>query len=128
MGMSPWRRRDGLKSFGYCAALMLLVGCASGGTAPIPIPGNTGPLGVSSSALSFIATGLTQTLTVSDPGYTGAFTTSGCSGIVTVTTATATTLNVTSAGGGTCALTVADSDAHQVSVSISVTAVSVPVQ
>jgi uncharacterized protein YceK len=123
-----------LKSFGYFAAIVLLAGCASAGTAPIPVPGhtgvasNTGPLGVSSSALSFIATGLTQTLTVSDPGYTGAFTTNGCSGIVTVTTATATTLNVTSAGGGTCALTVADSDGHQVSVAISVTAVSVPVQ
>jgi hypothetical protein len=41
------------------------------------------PLSVTATTLSFTATGLVQNLTVADPRYTGAFTISGCSGIVT---------------------------------------------
>jgi hypothetical protein len=82
---------------------------------------------VSSTSLSFTATGLTQSLTVGDPNYTGAFTISGCSGIVTFGTVVSGSLSVTSVTGGTCTLTISDTFSHQVPVSVSVNTLSVPI-
>jgi hypothetical protein len=86
-----------------------------------------GPLSVMPTTLSFTAAGLVQNLTVGDPSYTGAFTISGCSGIVTFGTVVSGSLNVTSVAGGSCSLTISDTFSHQVTVSVSVNTLTVPV-
>jgi predicted small lipoprotein YifL len=86
-----------------------------------------GPLSVTPTTLSFTAVGLVQNLTVGDPSYTGAFTISGCSGIVTAGTVVSGLLSVTSVAAGSCTLTIGDTFSHQVTVSVSVNTLTVPV-
>jgi hypothetical protein len=95
---------------------------------PTPTASPTpGPLSVTPTTLSFSAVGLTQSLTVGDPNYTGAFTISGCSGIATIGAVVSGSLSVTSVAGGSCTLTISDALSHQTTVSVSVNTLSVPV-
>jgi hypothetical protein len=86
-----------------------------------------GPLSVAPATLAFTTTGLLQHLTIGDPGYTGTFTVSGCTGIVTAGAVTSGSMSVTSVASGTCTLTVGDSFSHQMTVSVSVSTLTVPV-
>lgn len=92
-------------------------------TAPTPIPISSpstapstappGPILTSASVgLSFVAIGTqyAQTVTVSESGYKGAFTTTnGCANIVSVAEVNASTYSVTPTGVGTCAFSFVDS-------------------
>jgi hypothetical protein len=94
-------------------------------TQPTPM---TGPLSASPTSLSFSGTGQLQTTTVTDSGYTGALTVSGCSGIATTSGPTTGSLSVTSAAAGTCTLTITDTTGARSTVAITVSTLSLPVQ
>jgi hypothetical protein len=110
-----------------CGALVLVAALAAcgGNVNTVPI----GQLGVSSTRLTFTSTAQTQSVTVSDPGYTGVFTVSGCSGIATTAIA-GSVLSVTSvaANATPCTLTVSDSTSHSVTISVSVSTLSLPIE
>jgi len=115
--------------------LVLLAGCGGGGSAspvavqtPAPTPTPTvGPLTTAPTALSL--TGTAQSIAVTDPGYTGNFVASGCSGVATTTVTTATaTVTVTPVGAGTCMLTISDSVGHSANVQVGSTTLGVPLQ
>jgi len=95
-----------------------------GGATPTPV----GPLTVSPTSLSFSFVGQVQNVTVSDPGYTGAYTVSGCTGVATYGTVTNGTLSVTASGAGSCTITVRDTASHQATVAVGVSVLSVPIQ
>jgi hypothetical protein len=99
---------------------------ASASPSPTASP-TPGPLSVTPTTLSFAATGLVQNLTVGDPNYTGAFTISGCSGIVTFGAVMSGSLSVTSVAAGSCTLTISDTFSHQTTVAVGVNTLTVPV-
>jgi hypothetical protein len=131
--------RSRLRAYAALASVAMLAAC--GGpidTVPIAQPAASasptpnasptpGPLSVTPATLSFTAAGLTQSLTVGDPSYTGAYTISGCSGIATFGAVVSGSLSVTSVAGGSCTLTISDTISHQTTVSVSVNTLSVPV-
>jgi hypothetical protein len=135
--------RSRLRAFVALAFVAMLAACGGPvNTVPVatptpsasPVPTATatasptpGPLSVTPTTLSFVAAGLVQNLTVGDPNYTGAFTVSGCSGIVTFGTVVSGSLSVTSVAGGSCTLTISDTFSHHVTVSVSVNTLTVPV-
>jgi hypothetical protein len=127
--MSSLSRRGALlsKLFRACGALVFVAALAacSGNVDTVPL----NQLSVSSTSLTFSGTAQTQSVTVSDPGYTGVFTVSGCSGIATTAIA-GSVLSVTSvaANATPCALTVSDSSSHSVTISVSVSTLSVPIE
>jgi hypothetical protein len=132
-----------LRAYGALAFVAVLTACggpvstvpiATASASPTPTATATatasptpGPLSVTATTLSFTAAGLTQSLTVADPNYTGAFTISGCTGIATFGAVVSGSLSVTSVAGGSCTLTISDTFSHQVTVSVSVNTLSVPV-
>jgi hypothetical protein len=77
-------------------------------------------------SLSF-STASTQPVEVSDPGFSGTYTVSGCAGIVSYGAVANGVLNVTSVAAGTCTLTITDTFSHTATVSVVVTTLSVPV-
>jgi hypothetical protein len=66
-------------------------------------------------------------VTVTDPGFTGTYQVSGCSGVATYGAVSNGTLAVTSFAAGQCTITVSDSF-NQTTISVTVTTLSVPVQ
>jgi hypothetical protein len=86
-----------------------------------------GPLSATPGSLTFNSVGLTQTVSVTDPGYSGAYTISGCAGVATFGTVTSGSLNVTAVAAGSCALTVSDTLSHATVIPVGVTSLSVPV-
>jgi hypothetical protein len=64
---------------------------------------------------------------VTDPGFTGTYTVSGCSGIATYGAVSNGTLGVTSSAAGQCAITVSDTF-NQATIAVTVTTLSVPIQ
>jgi hypothetical protein len=116
-------------------------GCGGGVSttpvAPAPIP-TAAVITPSATSLNFAA-GAPQTLTVSEPGYSGAFTaTSSNSAIATVTlastsvsertrdsrqteSATTATFTITPVGGGTATISISDTLGHTVTVTVVVT-------
>jgi predicted small lipoprotein YifL len=131
--------RSRLRAYVALAFVAMLAACGGPvNTVPVAQPApsasptptaspSPGPLSVTPTTLSFTAAGLVQNLTVGDPSYTGAFTISGCSGIVTAGAVASGSLSVTSVAGGSCTLTISDTFSHQVTVSVSVNTLSVPV-
>jgi hypothetical protein len=111
------------------ALAALLLGCSNSGNIP-PTASSVGPgpLSVTPANLSFVATGQTQTLTVSDPNYTGTFKISGCSGVVTSTAPANSTLSITASATGSCTLALADGAANQTTIAITVATFSIPIQ
>jgi uncharacterized protein YceK len=105
------------------AIAVALDGCSSAPSGARP----PSTLALSPSSLAFSATGQSQPVMVTDPNYTGTFTTSGCGGIVTAALAR-TTVTVTSVAAGICTLTVSDTAGSKANVSITVTTSSIPVQ
>lgn len=98
---------------------------------PAPTPTATAATGVQAApaTVAFSAIGQNQTITVTDPGYAGAFVVSGCSGTVTTSNGPgSSTLLVTAAGPGSCTLTVADANGSTASIAITVTTLNVPVE
>jgi hypothetical protein len=98
------------------------VATASPSPSPTPVP-----LTLSSSSLAFTGGEQMQSVTVTDPGYAGSFTTSGCSGIATAVVA-GSTVTVSSVSAGSCTLTVSDTLGNSANLAVGVTVVSVPVQ
>jgi hypothetical protein len=97
--------------------------------APTPTPTavpTPGPLSVSRSNLSFDATGGSQTVTLTDPGYSGAYTVGGCIGIAAATIS-GQTVTVTSVAAGICVLTVRSGVAQTATISVTVSIVSMPI-
>ncbi len=87
----------------------------------------SGTVNVLPASLSFTGTGAsnTQLLTVSEPGYTGAFTLSStCSSIVTITPSGSQYIVVPLAAG-TCSATFADANGHSAVVPIVVTVTTI---
>jgi hypothetical protein len=85
------------------------------------------PLSLSLTNLSFSGTAQAQTVSVTDTGYSRAFATSGCSGIVT-SAVSGTTVTVTAVAVGACTLMISDSAGNSAPVAVTVTTLSVPVQ
>jgi hypothetical protein len=80
-------------------------------------------------SLSFTAaTSATQTITVSENGYSGAFSASGCTGIATTAWPGSGSLNVTEVGGGACVLTITDANNNVANAVVSVTSVFIPIE
>jgi hypothetical protein len=122
-----------LYALSVCFALAF-AGCASSNGAlgfigvPTPSPtSSSDPLIVAPSSLSFSFVGQTQNTSVTDTGYVGAFSVSGCSGIVT-SAVSASSVAVTAVAAGTCTLAISDSLGHTKNLSVVVTTLSVPVQ
>jgi hypothetical protein len=117
------------------AAVTLLTACG-GSVDYTPLPGfapastgkggSIGPLSASPASLSFSGAG-TQAIAVSDPGFSGAYTVSGCSGMLSYGTVANGSLSVTSAGTGTCTLTISDTFSHSTIVSVAVGAQTSPI-
>jgi hypothetical protein len=108
-----------------------LPGCVGASTAApppaTPTPGVTGLLVAAPATLAFNSVGSTQPVSITETGFTGTFSVSGCAGVATFSLAANGALSVTSAGVGSCTLTVTDSNAHQATIAVSVTTLSVPV-
>ena len=98
---------------------------------PTPTPAPT-PLPANVSSLAFTSSGSLQSFTVSEPGYSGAFTATSaapnsCTGIATFTasaTGPSGTFNVTALAGGTCQITVSDNHSGSVTITVYVTTTS----
>jgi hypothetical protein len=124
-----------LRAYVALAFVAILAACAGPiNTVPVAQPApsvsltpSPGPLSVMPTTLSFTATGLVQNLTVADPNYTGGFSISGCSGIVTFGTVVSGLMSVTSVAAGSCTLTISDAISHQITVTVSVNTLSVPI-
>jgi hypothetical protein len=86
-----------------------------------------GPLTASPTSLTFGSLGEALPLALTDPLYTGAFTSTGCTGIVSAAVAGA-TVTVTSITTGVCTLTIADGSKRSTSVPVTVSTLSVPIQ
>lgn len=91
---------------------------------PSPSPTPAGPIALSPSSVSLLGLGASnaQTVTASETGYTGAFSSTGtaCAGIATVAVS-GSTLTVTGVAAGSCAATITDSFNQTKSLSITVT-------
>jgi len=103
-------------------------GLGAGTVTTLAFAPNANPPTASSStiALSQAGTTTSATVTISESGYTGSFTSSGCSGIATVTPQTASggSQVFTIAAGtstGSCSLTFTDTNAQSVIVTVTVT-------
>jgi hypothetical protein len=94
---------------------------------PAGSTGGSASISTQPATLSFSAASQSQSLAVNDPGYTGTFTASGCSGIVTAASS-ASPLTVVSVAAGSCILTLTDSKNVTGTVSITVTTLNVPIQ
>jgi hypothetical protein len=99
---------------------------------PTPVPTATpAPAGVSLSpnALTFLATGAgsAQTVTASEPNYSGAFTaaTTTCASIASIAPGAGSSFTVTPLGVGSCSFTITDAGLHAATLSIGVTATTV---
>jgi hypothetical protein len=115
-----------------CGGPVNTVPIATASASPAPTATATasptpGPLSVTPTTLSFTAAGLVQSLTVGDPSYSGAYTISGCAGVVALGSVVSGSLSVTSVAAGSCTLTIGDSFSHQTAVSVSVNTLTVPV-
>ena len=124
-----------------CAAALALVACgggssSSGGTSfgpppttpsPVPTsaPGQT--LTLSASSLSIIAAGATVPVTVSESGYSGAFSVDAgaCNGLATASPSSATgpsaTISVTALAAGTCNIVISDAAQQKATIGVTVT-------
>lgn len=91
---------------------------------PSPAPTPAGPISLSPNSVSLLGLGSSnaQTVTASETGYTGAFSSTGtaCSGIATVAVS-GSTLTVTGIAAGTCSATISDPFNQTKSLSITVT-------
>jgi hypothetical protein len=85
-------------------------GGGGGGSSAQVLPATTpGQITSSSSSLSFSATGpsAAQTLTISEPGYSGGFTASGCSGVATISAGTQQgSFVITPIAAGSCSISI----------------------
>ena len=134
------------------ALIALLAGCGGGGgstlATPVTLP-TTGasstpsatatpppPLAVSTQALSF-SSGTAQNLTVTESGYSGAFTESDtcnpysgevASVVASTSSAGSATYAVTPMGAGTCAITFTDASARTATVDVTVSTAAITVQ
>ena len=104
-------------------------GSISGALTPATLAvGVPGPVSLSATSLTFNGTSQTQSVTITDSGYSGSFTVTGCTGPTVVSTSTSgTTFSVTSAMAGTCTLTVAD-PYTSATLPITVTTLTIPVE
>jgi hypothetical protein len=89
-----------------------------------PNPGSSGGPQLSINALSITST-TPQTFTVSDSGYTGTFSVSGCANVASVSPPSASgpsaTFTVTPVAPGTCSLVISESGGRSVTLSVAVT-------
>jgi hypothetical protein len=109
------------------AAISLVVGCSSIGSATLPDPKPTGAAGlqVSPGSLS-MGPGDAASLSANESGYNGTYTsTDNCSGIASVAPLGLTQFTVTAIAPGLCTITVSDSkgNAKQVGVSVQTTVI-----
>jgi hypothetical protein len=106
------------------AALLSMAACDSTAQPFIAIGG---PLSAAPISLTFGSLGEALPLMLTDPLYTGAFTSSGCAGIVS-STVSGETVTVTSVAVGVCTLAIVDGSKRAVAVPVTVSTLSVPVQ
>lgn len=97
-----------------------------GGTHSLTLAPGSG-LSLTPNALTFSYVGQTQSVTVSDPSYSGAYTVSGCAGIATYGAVSGGALNVTASAAGSCTIAVVDGNGNQAALSISVSSLNVPI-
>jgi hypothetical protein len=127
--------------FIMCSMLPALCACGGGGSSPAPNsfvaptptptiaptapPGGT--VALSQTVLAFSAPGQTATVTVSEPGYTGAIAANAgaCGVVAAVSPPTATSspaqFTVTSQTSGSCAITFTDSFGQAATLTVGVT-------
>jgi len=117
---------------GSVALCALVTACGGGSssspnTTP-PTTAPTSPLVLAPTSLTFVAGGANaaQTVTVTETGYTGAFTeTDTCSALATVTTQNASgpsaTYTVTPLAAGTCTITAHDTNGQKGAVAVGIT-------
>jgi hypothetical protein len=114
------------------AATVALAACGGGGgntLAPTPTPSPTptptpAPLSVSPNSVSY--TSLADTplvVTISEAGYSGAFTisTAACANIASTTSTSATAFKINPTGSGACTIAITDSYGQSATVNVSVT-------
>lgn len=94
--------------------------------APNPTP--TPAFEVLPSSLSFSGTGLTQTFSAIDLGYTGTYTASSSDDKVATVTVSGSTFTVQSVGAGTATITVSESNGKTATCTVTVTTTTIPIQ
>jgi hypothetical protein len=97
--------------------------------APSPTPGPTpGAILAAPGSFSFLAANVTQSLTISQQGYAGAFTAvTGNTGVATAVATGSATFNVTSVSAGTTALTISNALGQSITIPITVTTTTIPI-
>ena len=108
----------------------LVAGCGGGGGGtgnPPPVPKPQGSPSVAPAAVKITALASPATITVSETGYAGAFTTNAqpCAGIASIAAGSGGAYTITGLAPGSCAITVTDTFAQSVAVPVSVTTSSV---
>lgn len=93
--------------------------------APNPTP--TPAFEVLPNSLSFNGTGLTQTFSAVDFGYSGAYTATTSDAKVATVTVSAGTFTVTSVGAGTATITISESNGRTATCSVTVTTTTIPI-
>jgi len=100
--------------------------CGGGGGGSGSTPTGPRPQGlpaVAPSTVKITAVASPATVSVTEPGYAGAFTVNAqpCNGIASIAAASGSSYTVTGIGPGTCAITFTDTFAQAVAVPVSVT-------
>lgn len=94
--------------------------------APNPTP--TPAFEVLPTTLSFNGTGLTQTFSAIDFGYSGSFTATSSNANVATVTVSGSTFTVQSVGAGTATITVSESNGKTATCTVTVTTTTIPIQ
>jgi hypothetical protein len=94
--------------------------------APNPTP--TPAFEVLPTTLSFNGTGLTQSFSAIDFGYTGTYTASSSNDKVATVTVSGSTFTVQSVGAGTATITVSESNGKTATCTVTVTTTTIPIQ
>lgn len=94
--------------------------------APNPTP--TPAFEVLPSTLSFNGTGLTQSFSAIDFGYTGTYTAASSDSKVATVTVSGSTFTVQSVGAGTATITVSESNGKTATCTVTVTTTTIPIQ
>lgn len=127
------KRRSMLKPYLVCLSVALLTACGGGGSnAASAVPGTNPPppgtLSATPTQIALTAPGATQTVTASQPNYTGSFTLgidqSSCTGVASAQQTSSASGTFTIVAGqtpGTCKMTVVGGNAQVVALTVTLT-------
>ncbi len=94
---------------------------------PAPNPTPTPGFELVPSSISFNGTGLTQSFSAIDFGYSGAFTATSSDAKIATVSVSGTTFTVTSVGAGTATITVSESNGKTATCTVTVTTTTIPI-